>query len=110
MTSILMRRTWAAVRWCVIGVLVSAVLGCANKSTLPTPNTNELGLVARESVREVPVLPTSNSVLLGPGESVTIRHTRLHQPHYLCSTGRPLECQRIGLRSHCFCPGKRDGT
>ncbi len=87
-----------------------SLLGCTAEPTLSTQNTNELGLVERESVREVLVLPTSDSVLLGPGESVTIRHTRLHQPHYLCSTGRPLECQRIGLRSHCFCPGKRDGT
>lgn len=101
--SILMRRTWAAVRWLVIGVLVSVVLGCANRSTVPTPKTNELGLVARASVREVPLLPTSNSVILAPGESVN-RISTLDDAQYLCSNGATLVCDRLNHKLYCFCP------
>ncbi len=103
MMSIPMRRTWAAVRWFVIGVLVSAVLGCANKSTLPTASTNGLGLVAPESVREVPVLPTSNGIILAPGQSVN-RISTVDHARYLCSNGAPLVCDRLNHKLYCFCP------
>ncbi len=87
-------------------VLVTAVFGCASEPTLPTPDASELGLVVqRESVQQVPVVPISNSIILGPGERVRIRTS--DQGRYLCSNGIPLVCDRIGMNAHCFCSPKR---
>ena len=87
-------------------LLVTAVLGCAAEANLRLPD-NEPNMVARASIRQVPMLPTSNSVILGPGENVKIRTSISDQAQYLCSNGTPLLCDRLNRNLYCFCPGSR---
>ena len=87
-------------------LLVATVLGCASDPTLLPPNS-EANLVARESVQQVPIVPTSNSIILDPGESFTIRTSLSDQVRYLCSNGVPPICDRLHRNLYCFCPGSR---
>jgi hypothetical protein len=101
----LMKRIRPTVLWLGIGVIVSVVLGCANEANLPTPNTNELALVELESVRDIPLLPTSNIVILAPGESIRIRDSE--KTRYLCGNGNPPVCDRLNRNLYCSCSGSR---
>ncbi len=87
-------------------LLVTTVLGCASNPTLLPPNS-EARLVAQESIRQVPILPTLNSVILGPGENVKIRSSISDPVRYLCSNGSPLLCDRRSRTLYCFCAGGR---
>jgi len=88
-------------------LLVTTVLGCASEPTLPPPSAIEASLMARESVRQIPIVPTSNSIILGPGESITIRTSLSDQVRYLCSNRVLLLCDRLNRNLYCFCPGSR---
>ena len=85
-------------------LLVATVLGCASDPTLLPPNS-EVSFVERVSVRQVRVLPISNSIILGPGESVTIKTS--DEGRYLCSNRVLLLCDRLNRNLYCFCPGSR---
>ena len=103
----LMQRIRPTVLWLGIGVIVSVVLGCANEANLPIPNTNELALVELESVRDIPLLSISNSVILAPGESIRIRDS--DKTRYLCANGYPPVCDRFNRNLYCSCPGSWRG-
>jgi len=59
------------------------------------------------------VLPAQGSsfatTVLGPGERMWIRQSQLSHARVMCSTGDPLRCERIGMRSYCQCHGTREG-
>ena len=84
-------------------VLITTVLGCATERTHSPLAANETGLTARESVRQVSMLSSSNAMILEPGENVRFRGS-IHG-RYLCSNGEPLVCDRIGLTAYWYCPG-----
>ena len=84
-------------------VLVTTALGCATERTVSPLAANETGLTARESVREVSMSSSSNAMILEPGENIRFRGS-IHG-RYVCSNGKPLVCDRIGLTAYCSCPG-----
>ena len=84
-------------------VLVTTVLGCATEHTVSPLTASEIGLAEQESVRQASMLPHSNAMMLEPGENIRIRGSV--KGRYLCSNGKPLVCDRIGLTAYCFCPG-----
>jgi len=87
-------------------LLITTVLGCASERSLPTPpSASEASLVARESVREVPIVPTSNTVSLAPGAIITIKTS--DRTLYLCSNGALMVCDRHNMKLYCECPGSR---
>ena len=49
------------------------------------------------------------TTVLGPGERMWIRQSQLSHARFVCSTGNPLQCERIGMRAYCQCHGIRKG-
>ncbi len=84
-------------------VLVTSLLGCASERTASLLAANEVGLTQRQSVSQISGSPSSNAMILQPGENIRIRGS-IHG-RYLCSNGEPLVCDRIGLTAYCHCPG-----
>lgn len=84
-------------------VLVTTAVGCATESTHAPLTVSELGPAERESVRRASMLPNANAMILEPGENIRIRGTG--KGRYVCSNGKALVCDRIGLTAYCFCPG-----
>jgi len=46
-------------------------------------------------------------IIVGAGESITIRNAPADMTQYSCVTGRPLSCSGYGRRRYCFCPRER---
>ncbi len=84
-------------------VLVTTVLGCATEPTHFPLTASAAGPAERASVRQISMLPNSNAMILEPGENIRIRGSI--KGRYLCSNGKPLVCDRIGLTAYCSCPG-----
>jgi hypothetical protein len=84
-------------------VLSTTSLGCASKSAYLPLAAGDFGPSAQASVRRVSKIPNSDALILEPGENVRIRG--LHKGRYLCSNGKALVCDQIGLTAYCSCPG-----
>ena len=84
-------------------VLATTVLGCATERTVSPLAVNNTGMTEGDSVRQVSKLSNSNAMILEPGENVRFRGS-IHG-RYVCSNGKPLVCDRIGLTAYCSCPG-----
>jgi len=46
-------------------------------------------------------------VVVGAGQSITIRNAPADMTQYWCETGRPLSCSGYGRLRYCFCPRER---
>ena len=95
-------RIWRLATYCAAALLVA----CATEPPEPVSIGNAASLTAGESI---PLRPTAGAgletVVIGPGERIRIRESQTARTRFICSTGRPMECQRIGLRSYCQCSG-----
>lgn len=78
----------------VLGLAVSAV-GCSGTPMLAA-------LSARQHV-------PSDGVVLAPNEKVTLNAFTAKRREYFCSDGATLQCERIGVKLFCACPGTRSG-
>ena len=89
-------------------VLVATAVACTAQPTVTTPASQGLGLVDQESVQQAQaVIGMPNTVVLGPGESATLSASLRNTTRYVCSTGRPLICDRFNNKLFCFCEGTR---
>ncbi len=48
------------------------------------------------------------TTVLGSGERMWIRQSELLHARVVCSSGSPVRCERIGMRSYCQCHGPRN--
>jgi len=83
--------------------LVTTVLGCATERTPSLLAANESGLTQRQSFPQISRSPSSNAMILEPGENIRIRGSI--KGRYLCSNGEPLVCDGVGGTAYCYCPG-----
>jgi hypothetical protein len=63
-----------------------------------------MALANQQSIRRASTSRNSNALILEPGENIRIRGLD-REGRYLCSDGKPLLCNRIGLTAYCSCPG-----
>lgn len=73
--------------------------------TAPTRITQELNLAERAA--RPGMTSGYDEVIVGAGESITIRDALQDRTEYLCETGRPLFCSGLGRTRYCFCPQER---
>ena len=99
-------RFWISVARLLL--VVVSLAGCAAGPIAPAPMGDALSLTSRESVTQITPAPRSDSVILSPGEAIWVSAALRNTTRYLCSSGRPLTCDRFNRKLFCICEGGRD--
>jgi len=90
-------------------VAVALLLGCTESPTHPVLIRDESASGAGQAILLGPGHAHGvETTVLGSGERMWIRHSQLSHARVVCSTGNPVQCERIGLRSYCQCFGPRN--
>ena len=101
------RRLQALGAW-LIAVSVAQLSACADNAMHPVLGRDESPSDAPGTVVVSPAQARAfDTTVLGPGERVWIRQSRLSHSRFVCSDDGLLLCDRIGLRSYCQCNGPR---
>jgi len=80
-------------------------MGSLTGCTAPTRSTQALSATALGStVRPSAAASGPLEVIVGAGESITIRDALQDRTEYFCETGYPLSCSGLGRARYCFCP------
>jgi len=80
-------------------LLLATLLGCATEPPYSPLVASEIGPLTERPARS----PKSITTIMEPGDNIRIRG--LNKGRFVCSNGKPLICDQIGLTAYCSCPG-----